>query len=69
MKRKTRKALEDLMVTTIKRLGEVVNAIPELKPFFQLSYEEWLKKFESGNSDPLGVAINITSRHIPQSKH
>ena len=29
---------------------------PELKPFFQLSYEEWLKKFESENSNPLGVA-------------
>jgi hypothetical protein len=29
---------------------------PELKPFFQLSYEEWLKKFESENSDPPGVA-------------
>jgi site-specific DNA recombinase len=29
---------------------------PELKPFFQLSYEEWLKKFESENSIPLGVA-------------
>jgi len=30
---------------------------PELKPFFQLSYEEWLKKFESENSTPPGVAI------------
>ena len=29
---------------------------PELKPFFQLSYEEWLKKFESEDSTPLGVA-------------
>jgi len=29
---------------------------PELKPFFQLSYEEWLKKFESENPNPLGVA-------------
>jgi hypothetical protein len=29
---------------------------PELKPFFQLSYEEWLKKFESENSKPLRVA-------------
>ena len=29
---------------------------PELKPFFQLSYEEWLKEFESENSKPLGVA-------------
>lgn len=28
----------------------------ELKPFFQLSYEEWLKKFESENSNPIGVA-------------
>lgn len=27
---------------------------PELKPFFQLSYEEWLKKFESENPIPLG---------------
>lgn len=26
----------------------------ELKPFFQLSYEEWLKKFESENSTPSG---------------
>ena len=31
---------------------------PELKPFFQLSYEEWLKKFESENSTPLGVAYS-----------
>lgn len=29
---------------------------PELKPFFQLSYEEWLKKFESENPKPPGVA-------------
>ena len=29
---------------------------PELKPFFQLSYEGWLKKFESENPKPLGVA-------------
>jgi hypothetical protein len=29
---------------------------PELKPFFQLSYEEWLKEFESENSKPLRVA-------------
>lgn len=29
MKRKTRKVLENLIVTTIKRLGEVVNDIPE----------------------------------------
>ena len=34
---------------------------PELKPFFQLSYEKWLKKFESENSTPLGVASNIFS--------
>jgi len=26
----------------------------ELKPFFQLSYGEWLKKFESENSTPRG---------------
>jgi len=31
---------------------------PELKPFFQLSYEEWLKKFESENPKPLGVATS-----------
>jgi len=30
----------------------------ELKPFFQLSYEEWLKKVESENSTPLGVATS-----------
>jgi len=29
----------------------------ELKPFFQLSYEEWVKQFESENSSPLGVAF------------
>jgi len=34
---------------------------PELKPFFQLSYEEWLRKFESENSSPLGVASLIQS--------
>jgi hypothetical protein len=35
---------------------------PELKPFFQLSYEEWLKKFESENSTPSGSLIqaNVT---------
>jgi len=32
---------------------------PELKPFFQLSYEEWLKKFESENSNPPGVATSL----------
>jgi hypothetical protein len=36
---------------------------PELKPFFQLSYEEWLKKFESENSTPLGVANTNEFRH------
>jgi len=30
----------------------------ELKPFFQLSYEEWLKEFESENPKPLGVATS-----------
>jgi hypothetical protein len=35
---------------------------PELKPFFQLSYEEWLKKFESENSIPLGVASLLFRR-------
>jgi DNA invertase Pin-like site-specific DNA recombinase len=35
---------------------------PELKPFFQLSYEEWLKKFESYNPSPLGIANgNLTT--------
>ena len=29
---------------------------PELKPFFQLSYEGWLRKFELENSTPIGVA-------------
>jgi len=33
----------------------------ELKPFFQLSYEEWLKKFESENSTPLRVATENTN--------
>jgi len=33
-----------------------VKAREQLKPFFQLSYEEWLKKFESENSNPPGVA-------------
>lgn len=30
---------------------------PELKPFFQLSYEEWRKEFESESANPLRVAI------------
>jgi hypothetical protein len=30
---------------------------PELEPFFRLSYEEWLKKFESETPIPPGVAI------------
>jgi len=34
---------------------------PELKPFFQLSYEEWLKKFETENSTPPGVATSRNS--------
>ena len=29
---------------------------PELEPFFRLSYEEWLKKFESETPKPPGVA-------------
>jgi hypothetical protein len=32
---------------------------PELEPFFRLSYEEWLKKFESGEPNPAQVAISI----------
>ena len=39
---------------------------PELKPFFHLSYEEWLKKFESENPNPLGVASAI---HLPVYLH
>ncbi len=31
----------------------------ELKPFFQLSYEEWLKKFEPENSSPQGRPISL----------
>jgi hypothetical protein len=40
---------------------------PELKPFFQLSYEEWLKKFESENSIPLGVASSLFCRQTLRS--
>jgi len=43
----------------------------ELKPFFQLSYEEWLKKFESTDPNPIGVASatrNLTSPHIEAQK-
>ena len=29
---------------------------PELEPFFKLSYEDWLKKFESESPNPPGVA-------------
>ena len=32
---------------------------PELEPFFRLSYEEWLKKFESGEPKPAQVAISL----------
>lgn len=32
---------------------------PELEPFFRLSYEDWLKKFESASPKPIGVAILI----------
>ena len=31
----------------------------ELEPFFQLSYEKWLKEFESTGSNPAGVATSF----------
>jgi hypothetical protein len=31
----------------------------ELEPFFRLSYEDWMKKFESENPSPPGVASDI----------
>jgi len=41
---------------------------PELKPFFQLSYEEWLKKFESENSTPPGVGCAIRPVTVPHTE-
>jgi len=32
---------------------------PELEPFFRLSYEDWLEKFESESPKPPGVAISL----------
>lgn len=29
---------------------------PEVEPFFQLSYQDWMKQVESENPSPLGVA-------------
>jgi hypothetical protein len=40
----------------------------QLKPFFQLSYEEWLKKFESENSTPLGVGCAIRPVTVPRTE-
>jgi DNA invertase Pin-like site-specific DNA recombinase len=33
---------------------------PELDPFFQISYEQWLKKIESEDPIPLGVATSLS---------